>query len=254
MLRRTDIMGTSQNYEGDRASNALVWGAGGIGSALAKHLVASRDYKEVFLVSRDGRIGDTGATPIKADMFDADEVQAAVEQAAEPGPLSTVIVTTGVLHGDGFAPEKSLRQVSADSLAHVLNVNVIGPTLVAQACIPKMPRKGRAVFAALSARVGSITDNRLGGWHSYRSSKAALNMMLKTISIEWTRTNSDALCVGLHPGTVDTPMSEPFQSGVPDGKLFTPDYSAECLLKVLAGLSPGDTGKVFSYDGAIVPA
>lgn len=233
---------------------ALIWGAGGIGTALAERLARAGDHEAVFLVSRDGRAGPQGATPLKADVFDADDVSAAVETAVGSGALRTVIVTSGILHGDGFMPEKSLRQISPENLSHVMKVNLIAPTLVAQACIPKMPRKGRAVFAALSARVGSITDNRLGGWHSYRASKAALNMMLKTIAIEWARTNPDSICVGLHPGTVDTNMSKPFQAGVPEGKLFTPEYSAKEMIDVLHRLSPDDSGKVFAYDGTLVPA
>ena len=110
-----------------------------------------------------------------------------------------------------------------------------------------------AVFAALSARVGSIQDNQLGGWHAYRASKAALNMLLKTLSIELARRNPTALCVGLHPGTVDTRLSEPFQRGVPEGKLFSPRRSARCLLNVLDRLSPEQSGQVFAWDGQPIP-
>ena len=119
--------------------------------------------------------------------------------------------------------------------------------------LPLMPRDRRAVFAALSARVGSIGDNRLGGWHSYRASKAALNMILKNLSIELARTHPQAVVAGLHPGTVDTALSVPFQKGVAADKLFTADYSASRLLAVLDGLTPADSGGVFAWDGARIP-
>jgi NAD(P)-dependent dehydrogenase (short-subunit alcohol dehydrogenase family) len=117
-----------------------------------------------------------------------------------------------------------------------------------------MLREQRAVFAALSARVGSISDNRLGGWHSYRASKAALNMLLRNLAVELGRSHPQAVVAGLHPGTVDTGLSRPFQKGVADGKLFAPAYSAERLLAVLDGLTPADSGGVFAWDGARIPA
>jgi NAD(P)-dependent dehydrogenase (short-subunit alcohol dehydrogenase family) len=129
----------------------------------------------------------------------------------------------------------------------------VGPALVAKHFLPLLPRQGRSVFAALSARVGSIGDNRLGGWHSYRASKAALNMLIKNASIELARTRPDAVIVGLHPGTVDTGLSKPFQRGVAHNKLFTPEYCAERLIAVTDGLTRDDTGHVFAWDGARVP-
>ena len=132
--------------------------------------------------------------------------------------------------------------------------HTVGPALVAKHMLPLMPRKGRAVFAALSARVGSISDNRLGGWHAYRASKAALNMLVRNYAIEQARINNQFIAVTLHPGTVDTGLSQPFQSNVPDAQLFTPDQSAEYLLNVLDGLTPADTGKCFDWAGKQVPA
>ena len=120
--------------------------------------------------------------------------------------------------------------------------------------LPLMPRKGRAVFAALSARVGSISDNRLGGWHAYRASKAALNMLVRNYAIEQARVNDRFIAVTLHPGTVDTGLSRPFQSNVPDAQLFSPDQSAGYLLKVIEGLTPANTGKSFDWAGKEIPA
>ena len=133
-------------------------------------------------------------------------------------------------------------------------VNAIGPALVAKHFLPLLPRHGRSVFASISARVGSIEDNRLGGWYSYRASKAALNMLLKTYSIELKRRAPSAICVGLHPGTVDTALSKPFQGGVAPGKLFSPTQSAAYLLRVIDGLTPADNGAVFAWDGSQIPA
>jgi len=133
-------------------------------------------------------------------------------------------------------------------------VNNVGHALVAKDFLPLMPRDEREVFAALSARVGSIGDNRMGGWHSYRASKAALNMILKNLAIETGRTHKQAVVAGLHPGTVATALSEPFQRGVAENKLFDADYSAEKLLEVLEGLTPADSGGVFAWDGQRVPA
>jgi NAD(P)-dependent dehydrogenase (short-subunit alcohol dehydrogenase family) len=119
---------------------------------------------------------------------------------------------------------------------------------------PLMPRDRRAAFAALSARVGSIGDNRLGGWHSYRASKAALNMLLRNLAVELARSHPQAVVAGLHPGTVDTGLSRPFQKGVADGKLFTPEFSAASLMAVLDGLTPADSGGFFAWDGVRIPA
>ncbi len=168
------------------------------------------------------------------------------------GGEPTGVLPTGVLYTDSIRPEKTMRQVDAEAMLHVLNINTVGPVLVAKHFLPRLRKDSRSAFAALSARVGSIGDNRLGGWLSYRSSKAALNMALKTLAIEHKRTHPLSTIIGLHPGTVDTELSAPFQRGVPEGKLFSPDYSAECLLGVIDEATPADTGRVFAWDGAVV--
>ena len=146
-------------------------------------------------------------------------------------------------------PEKSLRDLDAETMRKVFEVNTIGPALVAKYFIPLMAREGKGVFSALSARVGSVSDNRLGGWHSYRASKTALNMIIKNISIEAARKYKELSVIGLHPGTVDTGLSEPFQSNVSEGKLFSPESSARYLLDVVNGVQASDSGKVFAWDG-----
>lgn len=167
--------------------------------------------------------------------------------AARIGPVDAVIVATGLLHDGQQAPEKTYRALDAAALARSFAVNGIGPALVAKHFLPLLPRDRRGVFAALSAKVGSISDNRLGGWYAYRASKAALNQLIRTASIELRRTHPQAICVGLHPGTVDTRLSAPFQRGVPD--LFTPERSAAALLEVLDSLTPEQSGRLWAWDG-----
>ena len=135
----------------------------------------------------------------------------------------------------------------------VFRINAIGPALIAKHFLPLLAHNRKSVFAALSARVGSIEDNRLGGWYAYRASKAALNMMIRTLSVELARLNPSALCVGLHPGTVDTSLSKPYQGSVSDGGLFSVEQSASHLLKVLNGLQPEHSGRVFAWDGKPIP-
>lgn len=227
-------------------TSAVVIGAsGGIGAAVESALRASGRYAVVHGLSR------SGADPL--DLEDETSIsKAAARIAAGPSP-SLVFVATGVLH-DGEAPERSYRAMTADHLLRDYRINAVGPALIAKHFLPLFPRDRRSVFAALSARVGSISDNRLGGWHSYRASKAALNMILRNLAIETARSHPDLIVAGLHPGTVASDLSAPFQRGVQPDKLFTPDYSAGRLLDVLDGLTPGDSGSVFAWDGTPVPA
>jgi NAD(P)-dependent dehydrogenase (short-subunit alcohol dehydrogenase family) len=164
-----------------------------------------------------------------------------------------VIVATGVLHTNEQGPEKALRDLDPDWLARVYAVNAIGPALVAKHFLPIMPKSGRTVFAALSARVGSIADNHLGGWHGYRASKAALNMLVRNIAIEERRRNDRAIVVALHPGTVATSLSQPFQANVPPGRLFDSERAALQLLDVIEGLKAPDSGNLFDFEGDAIP-
>jgi len=149
-------------------------------------------------------------------------------------------------------PEKALKELSSEKMQAVYMANTVGPMLVAKHFLPKFSRDKRSVFAAISARVGSISDNRLGGWHSYRASKAALNMLLKNASIEMKRTHPESIIVGLHPGTVDSELSKPFQRHVQAGKLFAPEHSVSQMLSVLDGLSAQNSGNHYAYDGTLI--
>lgn len=231
----------------DPTSSAVIVGAsGGVGGALADALEASGAYAAVHRFAR------STFGPDRLDLEDEASVAAAAERV-RAGPLPTLIlVATGVLHS-GQEPERTYKAMTAEHLLRDYRINTVGPALVMKHFAPLMPRDRRAVFAALSARVGSIGDNRLGGWHSYRASKAALNMLLRNLAVELGRSHPQAVVAGLHPGTVDTGLSKPFQKGVAEGKLLTPAYSAERLLAVLDGLTPADSGGVFAWDGARIP-
>lgn len=225
---------------------AAVWGAsGGIGAAFVEHLTADPRCGEVVALSRKAV---SGARSVIYDPSDEASIAAAAEEAAGGEPLHLVIVATGTLHSDRYGPEKALRQLEPDAYLEVMRINALLPALIAKASTRNLA-KDRSVFAALSARVGSISDNRLGGWHSYRASKSALNMLLRNIAIEVARKNKGAVIAGIHPGTVDTGLSEPFQGNVPAGKLFTAAYSTGEMLKVLDSLTPEQSGDCFDYAG-----
>lgn len=231
---------------------AVFGASGGIGAALVDALAARENVAEVWAGSRRGQ-GHHGK--VRGFAFDlTDEASVAAACARIAAPLDIAIVATGRLTlADGTGPEKSYRALDGAHLAESFAINTIGPAIIARHVLPLLPRDRRAVFAALSARVGSIADNRLGGWHGYRAAKAALNMLIRNFAIELSRTHREAVVVALHPGTVDTCLSAPFQKGVAPEKLFTPAYSAERLLAVLDGLGAADTGRLYAWDGAEVP-
>jgi len=228
----------------------VVGSSGGIGAALIDRLVASDQVARIHALSRSGRSHPSPKVAnLTFDFTDEDSLIAAAQALQEVGPFDLIIVATGLLQGEGISPEKNMRALSHDGLAKSFEINTIGPAMTAKHFAPLLRRDEKAVFAALSARVGSISDNRLGGWYAYRASKAALNMVLKTLAIEIGRRFKNQVIVGLHPGTVDTDLSKPFQSNVPEGKLFTPDYSAEKLLSVVDKLSAKDSGNLFDWAG-----
>ena len=234
---------------------AAIFGAsGGIGRSLCE-VLAERGCDPVFAGSRMGEGPNTPSYRRFAfDLTDEASIQNAAAMMRDDPP-DLVIVATGVLTlEDGTGPERTLKRLDPGAMAQVLTLNTIGPALIAKHILPLMPRDRRFVFAALSARVGSISDNGLGGWHSYRASKAALNMLLKNFALEMGRTHAEGIVVGLHPGTVDSALSQPFQKGLPEGQLTQPMQAATNLLRVLDALSPKDSGKVFDFAGVQVPA
>ncbi|MBS0255168.1 MAG: SDR family NAD(P)-dependent oxidoreductase [Proteobacteria bacterium] len=234
---------------------AAVFGAGGgIGRALVAGLAASGDWSLVHAGARQPQADlPAGARAFAFDLADEASIADAVA-GFDPLPDLTM-VATGLLHDPArdIAPERSLRAISGGAMAQLFAANTIGPALIAKHLLPRLPRDRRVVFAVLSARVGSIGDNRLGGWHAYRASKAALNMLVANFAIELRRTHPLAIIAALHPGTVASALSAPFQSGVAPQQLFTPAAAAGHLLRVVAGLTPADSGGFFAWDGARLP-
>jgi NAD(P)-dependent dehydrogenase (short-subunit alcohol dehydrogenase family) len=224
---------------------AIVVGAGGgIGSALLAQLQQDGNYGRVIGLSRQSE------PPI--DVCDESSVkQGADWLSAQQLPLRLVVVATGTLHSAGHQPEKSWQQMDPQAMAEVFAINTIGPALVIKHLLPLLPREGRSVFAVLSAKVGSIGDNRLGGWYSYRASKAALNQLVHTAAIELRRRQPEAVCASLHPGTVETALSAPFSRSGLDVK--TPAEAAQRLLGVIAGLRPEHSGGFFNHDASALP-
>ena len=223
---------------------AVIGSSGAIGGALADRLEKSGRFLRVV------RLGRTTVPPI--DMTDETTIAAAAGQlAASPIPLRLVLDATGFLHDADFMPEKALRQIDPEHMARAFAVNAIGPALLMKHVLPRLPREGKSVFATLSARVGSISDNRLGGWYAYRASKAALNQLVRTAAIELARKNPQAVCVALHPGTVDSALSAPFaRTGL---EVRAPETAAADLLSVIDGLTPAQSGGLYDHHGKPVP-
>ena len=228
---------------------AVVVGAsGGIGQALARAMLARGD--EVHALSRRP-VAIDGAAWRPVDLTDEGTVAAAAAAIGERGPVGLVIVASGLLKAGDVLPEKTVRALDPAALAHLFAVNAVGPALVAKHFVPILPKAGRCVFAALSARVGSIGDNRLGGWYGYRASKAALNQILRTLAIEVARSRREAIVLGLHPGTVATDLSSPFRRP-DDAGVVAPEVAAKHLLDVIDGASSEHSGSVLAWDGSVV--
>ena len=229
---------------------AIIGSSGAIGSAFTKQLSIMYPGAKIHAFSRGKpKVSDLNIKYYSIDYNDENSIKESALIASNEILLDMIIIATGVLHYDQVKPEKGLRDLSAKNFQLIFEANTILPALIAKYFIPRLNRDKRVVFAALSARVGSISDNQLGGWYAYRASKSALNMIIKNTAIEFARRNKQAIIVGLHPGTVDSNLSKPFQGNVPDGKLFTPDYSVKRLLDVLGNLTPENSGRCFSWDG-----
>ncbi|MFN4353656.1 SDR family oxidoreductase [Parvibaculum sp.] len=224
---------------------AVIAGAGGaIGGSLADMAEASGRFRDVVRLSR--------VTTPSLDLLDEASIEAAASAiAAKKAPMRLVIDATGFLHNEDFLPEKSLRQITTAHMVYAFTVNAIGPALLMKHFLPLLPAQGKSVFATLSAKVGSIGDNRLGGWYSYRASKAALNQLLHTAAIETARRRRDAVCLALHPGTVESPLSAPFgKSG--DG-IRSPQEAARNLIAVIEDADSVDSGLFLDYKGEVLP-
>jgi NAD(P)-dependent dehydrogenase (short-subunit alcohol dehydrogenase family) len=237
---------------GESVQAVVIGASGAIGGALVDQLAACANVHSIRACSRTPSGHESSkveARPI--DILDERSIEAAL---AGLDRIDLAIVATGRLHEQGgMQPEKSWRSLETPALLQSFAVNAIGPALVAKHVLPRLPRTGKAVFAALSARVGSIADNRLGGWYGYRASKAGLNQLIRTLSIELARQRPDAVCVALHPGTVDSELSRPFRSSVDPDRLFTATCAAEHLLAVIDTLDAARSGELVAWDGRTIP-
>ncbi len=244
---------------------ALVTGASsGIGLAVVSELLARAEVDRVLAVARQAV--DSAALRALAQAYpgrlvcvnadvslDADRARLSDQARAEAGSLQLLFNAAGLLHADGLSPEKSLTQLRPDALERSFALNAFAPILLAQALLPLFEPRTPGVIASLSARVGSLTDNSLGGWYSYRAAKAAQNQLMRTLAVELKRSHPKLAVLQLHPGTVDTPLSAPFKARVPSGKLFTPEQSATQLLQVIAASTAADSGSFRAYDGSTIP-
>jgi len=229
---------------------AVIGASGGIGQAFVQHFVNSEKVEKVYCFSRSKTENNSDKIVTHAiDFLDENSVERAANSIPDNLKLDIIIVATGLLHDGDTQPEKSLKDLNFKKFEDVFAVNTYGPALVMKHFLPRIHKEQKSVFAALSARVGSISDNGIGGWYAYRASKAALNMLIKNASIEIGRRYKHASIIGLHPGTVDTGLSEPFQGHVPNNKLFTPDYSTKKMLEVVDQIDVSHTGKIFDYAG-----
>ena len=249
--------------------DALVLGASqGIGFGFVQYFLSQDPTHQVYATYRStesaapllalaDQYGDR-LTCIQLEITDEDQIIQCLQQVAtglkaSGQPLGWVINCIGMLHQGDLQPEKSLRQINTEQLITYFQVNSIGSILLAKHLATMIKTTDRVIFATISAKVGSITDNQLGGWYGYRASKAALNMFMRSIAIEYRRTCKGAIVVVLHPGTTETGLSEPFRRGVPPDKLFSIDRSVGQLMQVMNGLNPEDSGEFFSWDGTPLP-
>ncbi len=243
------------------SGHALVVGGGGIGQALLGELAARAPGLQLWcsqrrpLAAAEAVSGGVGAVrQLSLDVSDDDSLQALRQWALEQlAPLRLVIYAAGVLQEGSMTPEKRLSQVNRHAFERSFSVNAWGPLLVAQALEAALPRDQPALFASLSARVGSIGDNRLGGWYAYRAAKAAQNQLLSTLAIEWRRRLPQVCVTLLHPGTTATALSAPFRSAVAPPQLFSPERAASQLLDVLERQTPAESGRFLAWDGREIP-
>ena len=233
--------------------NIAVFGAtGAIGNAFCQQLAQMYPAATIHAIARQTVAFDLpNVYTHTLDFEDEDALQALMAKITQKQPLDAVLVAIGLLHDAKaqVSPEKSLQSLNAQRLHQLYHTNAVLPMIIAKYALPALCSHATALFAVLSARVGSISDNRLGGWYGYRMAKSSLNMGIKNLSIEVQRKNPQAIVVALHPGTVNSPLSKPFQKNVASDKLFSPTFSAQSLLAVLASLTPEDSGKIWAWDG-----
>lgn len=231
--------------------NVAVFGAGGaIGGAFIQQLLLNEDIEYIFSFSRNKiDFANSKVQEFQINYDDEEDLAKVASSIKEKTYLDTIIVAIGMLHDNETKPEKSLKDISVQNLQKVFLVNTIYPIIIAKHFIGLFKKDNKNIIAFLSARVGSISDNHLGGWYAYRASKVALNMMIKNISLEIKRTTTKSVVIGLHPGTVDSNLSKPYQNNIKH-EVFNPTYSVQNMLKVMDTITMQDSGKIFAWDGS----
>lgn len=246
-------------------TNVLIVGASqGIGLGFVKKLLQDGRFAKIYatyrridsaseLIALQGE-NSSQLTCLRLDITDELQIAEVLQKISnEINKLHLVINCVGLLHEGNLQPEKSLRQLNSENLLHYFQVNSVGAVLLAKHLLPLFKHNEQSVFATISAKLGSIGDNQLGGWYGYRASKAALNMFMRTVAIEYVRTCPKTTVITLHPGTTDTRLSRPFQKNVAAEKLFTVERTVNQLLAVIEQLQQGDSGQFFSWDGNRLP-
>ena len=247
------------------SGNALVTGASqGIGLGFIQYLLQQNGFNKIYGTYRSPNSAEKllnleqqfnhRLVCLPMDLTQEEQIAAGIDRIkTEVNQLHWVINCVGILHTDTMQPEKSLRQINAENLIQYFQTNSIGGILLAKHLMPLFKHDQPSIFANISAKIGSIGDNRLGGWYGYRASKAALNMLMRTVSIEYRRKVPNNIVVVLHPGTTDTRLSQPFQRNVPPEKLFSVERTVSQLMTVMMQLTPEESGEFFSWDGCRLP-
>lgn len=235
----------------------LIQGASrGIGAEIVRQLL-SRGDTHVIATCRNPQTPTERSphlTTLKLDVTKEADIERAAREVKETvGAIDVLLNVSGVLHAEGMRPERRFEDLTVDAMQRAFAVHAVGPAMMAKHFIPLFREDAPVVFASISAKIGSIEDNGIGGWYTYRSTKAAQNQLTKTLSIELKRRNSNATVLALHPGTVDTDLSKPFQRSVPDDKLFTRERAARQLLDIIDKARPSETGSFYSWDGSKIP-
>ena len=232
--------------------NVLIAGASGaIGKEFTKLYSDDPSVDKIITLSTKKNIFSHEKIQSEEVDYSNEETFENLDKILQLESISTIMIATGILHADEIKPEKSIDAINFDNLKKVFQVNVFGPTLLIKKLLPLIKKSQGVKIVFLTARVGSITDNKLGGWYSYRSSKSALNMMISNLSIELQRLNKQNIVIGIHPGTVKSPLSEPFLKNVKHN-IFSPRESVELMTLVISKISQKDSGKCFDFSGKLL--
>ncbi len=232
----------------------VIGASGGLGEAFVERFLQTDEYEIIATYNKTepkkSLLENNRINWKKVDITEEDQV---AEFCSSLADIKIFINAVGMLHDLEHGPEKSTRQIDKDYMLKSISINTLPTMLFAKYLTKSFRHKENAIFATISARVGSIEENYLGGWYSYRASKAALNQIIKTLSIEWGRNLKNVCVAALHPGTTDTPLSAPFHRNVPESQIFTPEKSVAYMTDLMNKLEPDHTGKFWSFDGENLP-